>query len=104
MATGPTWLPHRVNMSFMLMDKRCGEQDVVGLKEFWVEPQNKGLGRKALQMVEAIAEGKIVVGFADKKSLRFYEKCGWFVGSDFSGKTLVASEPIDDTQHGGEIW
>lgn len=94
----------RVNMSFLLLDKQIGSENVIGLTEFWVDPKDVNLKRKALQMIEALAEGKIVASFVEQLDEVFYEESGWFVGDVFSGKILVASEPIDDSKHGGEVW
>jgi len=94
----------RVNMSFLLLDKKIGNVDVTGLAEFWVDPKNKGIGRKALQMIEAIASPKLVVGFADDAVVGFYRACDWVVGSQHDGKWIVASDSIDESKFSGEIW
>jgi len=91
-------------MSFLLTDRKVGKEDVIGLAEFWVDPKNKGYGRKALMMIEGIADTKIVVGFADPIVAGFYAKCNWFIGPMIDGKYIVASEPINVSDFTGEIW
>lgn len=94
----------KVILSFTLEDKQCGDQKVLGLIDMMVFPRKIGIGRKTLQMIEAVAESKIVVGFVGENLLGFFERCGWYVGKKFLDKTLIASEPIDDGKHSGEVW
>ena len=94
----------KVILSFEFVEKQCGEQEVLGLIDLTVVPQRIGIGRKTLQMIEAVAERKIVVGFVGENLLGFFERCGWYIGGKFLDKTLVASEPIDDSKHSGEVW
>ena len=94
----------KVILSFEFVEKQCGDQEVMGLIDMTVVPQKIGIGRKTLQMIEAVAESKIVVGFVKSDLLGFFEHCGWFIGGNFLDKTLVASEPIDDSKHSGEVW
>ena len=95
----------KVILGFELIDRVIGDDDVIGLKDLIVVPRAKSIGRKTLQLIEALAEDKIVVAFVEDTGLkRFFEHCGWFIGNEFSGKTLIASEPVDDSKHGGEVW
>lgn len=94
----------RVNMSFLLLEKKVGEEDVIGLAEFWVDPIGKGIGKKALMMIEALASPKIVVGFAEPNVVGFYEACEWIIGGLHGEKYFVASGSIDESKFSGEIW
>ena len=94
----------RVTIGFDILNKKIGEMDVAGLAEFSVYPHGEGLGRKALSLIEGIADPLIVVGFAKDDVVGFYEKCNWYIGSKFDGKYLVSSEPVNESNFKGEIW
>lgn len=94
----------KICIGFDLTDKKVGKIDVAGLAELWLDPTNKGIGRKVLLMIEAIASDKIVVGFAKAASVGFYKSCDWYVEQRSDDIWLVASEPIDTTDFNNEIW
>ncbi len=92
------------SLFFKLEDRKIGDTDVLALSDFMVGPRGKGIGRQGLLFVEAIASSKIVACFVDPKIVPFFEKCGWYIGGLFNKKYLVASEPVDDSRHSGEVW
>ena len=94
----------RASIGFVLSDKKLGNEDVVGLSDFWVNPTKQGLGRRTLAMIEVLGEDKVVVAFADPTQVEFFEKCEWFIGPMVDGKYLVASESVNVKGFGGEIW
>ena len=99
----------KVCVGFDLTDQKVGKEAVAGFSNFWVDPKENGIGRKALAMAEAIAGSKILVGFASVSNVGFYRSCDWFIGpsfedSVFGSKYLVASEPIDLENFDGNIW
>ena len=98
MATG------RVSISFLLLEKKIGDVGVIGLSEFWVDPRRAGIGRAALQMIEALGSPKVIVGFAGEETVDFYRSCDWLVGSMHKGKYIVASDSIDESKFDDEIW
>jgi len=99
----------KICIGFDLTDQKIGKEDVAGLSNFWIDPKEKGIGRKTLLLVESIASPKIVVGFAGASTVGFYKACDWCIGpsfddSTFGSKWLVASEPIDLENFDGNIW
>lgn len=94
----------KIIVAFKILEKKIGELDVAGLSEFWVDPRGQGVGKKALHFVEAIADPKPVVGFADADVVGFYQACEWYVGPVIAGKHIVMSEPIDISKFSGETW
>lgn len=94
----------KIVVTFKLLDQKVGEIDVAGLADFWVDPRGQGVGKKALHLVEAIADPKPVVGFADDDVVGFYEASEWYIGPVIDGKHIVMSEPIDVSKFGGEVW
>ena len=92
------------SLFFKLEKRKVGVLDVLGLKDLIVGPRGKGVGRQGLLFIEAVASPDVVVCFVDAKTVPFFEKCGWYIGNVFDGKYLVASEPIDDNRHSGEVW
>ena len=94
----------QIIVSFKLHEKKIGNVDVAGLAEFKVFPQGEGIGKKALHLVEAVADPNPVVGFAEDDVVGFYEACEWIVGPTVDGKHTVMSEPVDVSKLEGEIW
>lgn len=92
------------SLFFKLEDRMIGDVKVAGLMDLIVGPRGEGIGRQGLLFIEAVASPKIVACFVDPKTVLFFEKCGWYIGNLFNRKFLVASEPIDDNRHSGEIW
>jgi hypothetical protein len=92
------------SMLYKLEDKKVGDTDVAGLINLTVSPVGQGMGRQALLFIQAIETSKIIVAFASEKDVTFFEKCGWYVGKVFGNKYLVASEPVNDSRHAGEVW
>lgn len=92
------------SLFFKLTDHKIGVTDVAGMTEFLVGPRGKGIGRQGLLFVEAVASPKIVAAFVDPNTVAFFEKCGWYIGGLFGKKYLVASEPLNDSRHSGEVW
>ncbi len=92
------------SLFFKLEDHVIGDTPVAGLTELLVGPRGKGVGRQGLLFIEAIASPKPVACFVDPDVVQFFEKCGWYIGDLFGKKYLVASEPINDSRHSGEVW
>jgi len=92
------------SLFFKLNKHKIGDADVLGLTDLIVGPRGKGVGRQGLLFIEAVASPEIVACFVEPKLVPFFEKCGWYIGTVFDGKYLVASEPINDSRHSGEIW
>ena len=92
------------SLFFKLNDHQIGDTDVAGLTDLIVGPRGEGIGRQGLLFIEAVASPKPVACFVDPNLVPFFEKCGWYIGRAFENKFLVASEPINDSRHAGEIW
>ena len=94
----------KATISFELVDKKIGDEDVAGLVSLDADSKNDDLRKKIIQMIESIADPKIVVGFADPNDILFFTDCDWVCGGVYDGKVLVASEPISEENFDGNIW
>lgn len=78
------------------------EMQCLGLVEFHACPSRHGLGRLALSVIVQIAAEQnvpLVVGWADAKVQRFYERCGWGVGSN-----MIVSQVDGIEKHAVFAW
>lgn len=93
-----------VMISFKLLDKKIGDEEVAGLNNLWISSMDENVKRRAIEMAVGLATPKIVVGFANEDEIQFFIDCNWFVGGSHQGKTLVASDGINDAKFTGNIW
>jgi hypothetical protein len=94
----------KAEITFTLVDKKIGDEDVAGLVDFSFEPSSVDVGKKAIQMIESIASPKVVVAFTDPKDIMFFVECDWANGEVYDGQILVASDVIDESKFDGNIW
>lgn len=94
----------KATISFELVDKKIGSEDVAGLVSLDTDPKSNDLRKRVIQMIESIANPKVVVGFADPNDILFFIDCDWVTGGVYDGMVLVASEPINEENFDGNIW
>lgn len=94
----------KATISFELVDKKIGEEEVSGLVDFSFDPAEDDIGKRVIQMIESAADSKVVVGFADPDDVLFFIECDWINGGIYDGKVLVASESISEEGFDGNIW
>lgn len=94
----------KATISFELIDKKIGDEDVAGLVGIDFDLTDVDHVRSVLLMIESIASPKIVIGFADASSSAIFEACGWLVGRAYEDQHLVASDAIDESKFDGNIW
>lgn len=94
----------KATISFELIDKKIGSEEVAGLAALSFDPEDLEMGRRALQLVESTASPKLVVGFCDPDDIGFFIECDWINGGVYNGKVLVASGSISEEDFDGNIW
>jgi len=94
----------KATVSFELVDKKIGDEDVAGLVSLVIDPKSIDLGKRMIQLIESIASPKVVVGFAEPDDISFFVDCDWLNGGIYDDKVLVASESIDEDKFDGNIW
>ncbi len=94
----------KVTISFDLIDKKIGDDNVAGLVALAFDPPANAIVKKTLMMIESMADPKPVVGFVDANSINLFKACDWLIGGTYGDQHLVASDAVDEEKFDGKVW